>query len=106
MFCRPFRIPLRRLARRFNSEECMLDSGILKRTCAAGARIGSALLAAGLIGCGGSMAFSDSSSLAIVGDPPAPPPPPVAKPEPPPKPKRVEVKADKIEITEKIQFDY
>jgi OOP family OmpA-OmpF porin len=64
----------------------------------------SALLAFGLIGCGGTMAFSDTSSIAVVGTPPAPPEP-VAKPEPPPPPKRVEVTADKIVIKEKIQFD-
>jgi outer membrane protein OmpA-like peptidoglycan-associated protein len=51
------------------------------------------------------MAFSDSSALVVVGEPPPPPPPPAPPPEPPPKPKRVEVTADQIVITEKIQFD-
>lgn len=46
------------------------------------------------------MAFSDSSSIAVTGDPP---PPPKAEA---PKPKRVEVTADAIVITEKIQFDF
>jgi outer membrane protein OmpA-like peptidoglycan-associated protein len=55
--------------------------------------------------CGGTMAFSDTSSLAIVGTPPKPPEPPKEEPPPPPKPKRVEVTADKIVIREKIQFD-
>jgi len=57
-------------------------------------------------GCGGTMTFSDGSALAVTGEPPAPPPPPPPKPEPPPPPKRVEVTADKIVITEKIQFDF
>jgi outer membrane protein OmpA-like peptidoglycan-associated protein len=54
-------------------------------------------------GCGGSMQFSDTSSLVVVGEPPKPPEP---EPPPPPKPKRVEVTEDKIVITEKIQFDF
>jgi outer membrane protein OmpA-like peptidoglycan-associated protein len=59
--------------------------------------------ASSAIGCGGTMAFADKSSLVVVGDPPGPPAPP---PEPaPPAPKRVEVTADKIVIKEKIQFD-
>jgi OOP family OmpA-OmpF porin len=64
-----------------------------------------ALLALALTACGGTIAFSDTSSLTIVGDPPAPPPPPKEEPPPPPKPKRVEVTADKIVIREKIQFE-
>ena len=63
------------------------------------------MLALALSGCGGTMAFSDTSSLVIVGDPPKPPEPPKEEPPPPPKPKRVEVTADKIVIREKIQFD-
>jgi OOP family OmpA-OmpF porin len=54
-------------------------------------------------GCSGTMAFADTSSLVVTGEPPAPPAPP-PEPEPPP-PKRVEVTADKIVIKEKIQFD-
>jgi OOP family OmpA-OmpF porin len=54
-------------------------------------------------GCGGTMQFADTSSLVVVGEPPKPPEP---EPPPPPKPKRVEVTADKIVITEKIQFDF
>lgn len=65
------------------------------------------LLAISSIACSGTMSFSDTSSLVVVGEPPAPPPPPPPpKPEPPPPPKRVEVTADKIVITEKIQFDF
>lgn len=58
-----------------------------------------------LVGCGGSMAFSDRSSLVIMGEGPPPPEPPPVVEAPPPAPKRVEVTADKIVITEKIQFD-
>ncbi len=56
----------------------------------------SALLMAG---CGGEMPFT--GQLKVAGDPPPPPP----KPEPP-EPKRVEVRDNKIEIHEKIQFEY
>jgi OOP family OmpA-OmpF porin len=66
---------------------------------------GSALLAAWFSACSGTMAFSDSSSLVVTGDPPAPPEPPKVE-APPPAPKRVEVTQDKIVIKEKIQFDY
>jgi outer membrane protein OmpA-like peptidoglycan-associated protein len=51
--------------------------------------------------CGGQMPFS--GNINVAGDPPplpAPPPPP--EPE---KPKRVEVRDNKIEINEKIQFE-
>jgi outer membrane protein OmpA-like peptidoglycan-associated protein len=67
-----------------------------------------AMIGLSLTACGGTMAFSDKTALAVVGDPPPPPPKPKPKPkaeEPPPKPKRVEVTADKIVIREKIQFD-
>ncbi len=63
----------------------------------------SMLVAACLGACSGTMAFSDTSSLVVVGDPPAPPPEPKVEA---PAPKRVEVTQDKIVITEKIQFDY
>lgn len=59
-------------------------------------------LCACLSACGGVMQFADSSSLVVVGDPPAPPEPP---PPPEPEPKRVTVTQDKIEIGEKILFD-
>ncbi|MCW5807527.1 MAG: OmpA family protein [Deltaproteobacteria bacterium] len=53
-----------------------------------------------LLGCGGKpVAFQGESTLAITGDPPAQ----VVPQEPP---ARVEVKPDRIEITEKIQFAY
>ena len=51
--------------------------------------------------CSKPVTFSGQSTLAIVGTPPKPPPPPTpAKPAP-----RVEVRENKIEIHEKIQFD-
>jgi OOP family OmpA-OmpF porin len=44
--------------------------------------------------------------MSVGGDLPAPPPPP-PPPEPPPEPpKRVELKQDKIQINEKVQFEY
>ena len=53
-----------------------------------------------LVGCG-PIVFEGTSALAIVGDAPAP----EAEPEPP-KPKLVEVKSDRIQINEKIQFEF
>jgi outer membrane protein OmpA-like peptidoglycan-associated protein len=74
------------------------------RQWSCGARAaGSTLVAMCLAACSGTMAFSDSSSLVVVGDPPAPPPAPKVEA---PAPKRVEVTLDKIVINEKIQFDY
>lgn len=68
------------------------------------ALIGAALVAAA---CGGVTNFQGQSAFAISGTPPAPPPPPPPpKEEPPPPPARVEVRSDKIEIKEKIQFEY
>ena len=55
-----------------------------------------------LVACGGQMAFQGSIPLTVTGTPPAPPPPP---PEPEPAP-RVEVRDNKIQINEKIQFEY
>ncbi len=52
-----------------------------------------------LSACGGVTQFSDTTALAIRGTPPPPPP---AKEEP----KRVELREDRIEINEKIQFAY
>ncbi|MDX2051064.1 MAG: OmpA family protein [Polyangiaceae bacterium] len=67
-----------------------------------------ALVAAlGTSACGGSIVFQDQSAIAIAGTPPAPPAPPPPKVEAPPAPPpRVELRADKIEIKEKIQFDH
>ena len=64
---------------------------------------GAALVAA----CGGVTTFSGQAPVSVVGDlPPPPPPPPPKKEEPPPPPARVEVRDNKIEIREKIQFDH
>lgn len=62
----------------------------------------SALVAA----CSGSLAFSDTAPLVVVGTPPPPPPPPEPPPPAaPPAPKRVELTADQIVIHDKIQFE-
>jgi OOP family OmpA-OmpF porin len=59
------------------------------------------------VACGGTIAFQGANPIGIVGTPPAPPPPPPPpKEEPPPPPARVEVRDNKIEIKEKIQFEY
>lgn len=57
------------------------------------------------VACGGTIAFQGENPISVVGSPPAPPPPPPPPEEPPP-PARVEVRDNKIEITEKIQFEY
>lgn len=67
------------------------------------------VLSAALVitGCGGTIAFQGQQALNVVGEPPAPPPPPPPPPEPKKEepPPRVEVKDNKIEIHEKIQFE-
>jgi len=63
------------------------------------------LSALGLAGCGGVTVFQDQTPVAVMGTLPAPPPPPAPEPEPEPPP-RVELKEDKIEIHEKVQFEY
>jgi len=64
------------------------------------------LSALGLAGCGGVTVFQDQTPVAVMGTLPAPPPK-VAEPEPEPEPPpRVELKEDKIEIHEKVQFEY
>jgi len=61
-----------------------------------------------MIGCGRVIAFEGATPINIAGDPPPlpPPPPPEPAPEPPKPPPRVEVRDNKIEIREKIQFEY
>jgi outer membrane protein OmpA-like peptidoglycan-associated protein len=55
---------------------------------------------------GGTTVFQGVNTMSIVGTPPAPPPPPPPpKEEPPPPPPRVEVRNNKIEFKEKIQFE-
>lgn len=63
------------------------------------------LSALGLAGCGGVTVFQDQTPVAVMGTLPAPPPP-AAEPEPEPDPPRVELKEDRIEIHEKVQFEY
>ena len=59
------------------------------------------------VACGGTIAFQGENPISVVGTPPAPPPPPPPpKEEPPAPPARVEVRDNKIEIKEKIQFEY
>ena len=59
------------------------------------------------IACGGTIAFNGENPIGVVGTPPAPPPPPPPpKEEPPPPPARVEVRDNKIQFKEKIQFEY
>jgi outer membrane protein OmpA-like peptidoglycan-associated protein len=55
---------------------------------------------------GGTTVFQGAGAIAITGTPPAPPPPPPPpKEEPPPPPARVEIRNNKIEFKEKIQFE-
>jgi outer membrane protein OmpA-like peptidoglycan-associated protein len=63
-----------------------------------------AALAVGLGGCGGVTQFAGSQPFAIAGTPPPPPPPP-PPPEPPKPPPRVELRDNKIDFKEKIQFE-
>lgn len=59
------------------------------------------VVAVGAFGCSAPVAFQGQTTLAVNGVAPPPPAPP-----PPPPPARVEVRDNKIEIHEKIQFDY
>ena len=74
-----------------------------------GLTLGAVASLALVAGCAGTKVFEGQTAFAVQGTPPAPPPPPPPPPPEEPKkeePKRVEVKADKIEIREKIQFEY
>jgi OOP family OmpA-OmpF porin len=67
------------------------------------------LLASGLslvVACGGTTVFSGQNPVVIAGEAPPPPPPPPEPAKPPEPPPKVIVKDNKIEITEKIQFEY
>jgi len=55
-------------------------------------------------GCGGVTQFQGAQAFAIAGTPPPPPPPPPPAEEPKPPP-RVELRDNKIEFKEKIQFE-
>ena len=63
---------------------------------------------AALAACGSPIVFEGQTPLVVAGDPPPPPPPPAPPPapKPPEPPPRVEVRDNKIEIREKIQFEY
>jgi len=63
------------------------------------------LSAVGLAGCGGVTVFQDQTPVAVMGTLPKPEPPPEPE-EPPEPPPRVELKEDRIEIHEKVQFEY
>jgi len=80
------------------------DKPILRGTILSHSVLAAALA---LAGCGGSTVFSGQMPMTIGGDlpppPPPPPPPPKEEPKPPP---RVELKQDKIQINEKVQFEY
>ncbi|MEZ4221208.1 MAG: OmpA family protein [Polyangiaceae bacterium] len=73
-----------------------------------GLTLGATACLALMAGCAGTKVFEGQTAFAVNGTPPAAPaPPPPPAPEPPKEePKRVELKADKIEIREKIQFEY
>ncbi len=62
--------------------------------------------AAFVFGCGGQVAFQGETPITVAQTPVAPPPPPPKEEEPPPPPARVEVRDNKIEIHEKIQFEH
>lgn len=67
------------------------------------------LIASGLTGCALPVAIRGQTPITVTGDlppPPEPPPPPPPAPKPPEPPPRVEVRDNKIEIREKIQFEY
>jgi len=57
----------------------------------------------GLVGCSGTTQFAGDQAFAIVGTRPPPPPPP--QEDPPAPPPRVELRDNKIEFSEKIQFE-
>jgi outer membrane protein OmpA-like peptidoglycan-associated protein len=61
-----------------------------------------ALIGCTLVGCGGPIVFSGKSALSVVGEPPLPPPAPLKEAAKP----RVELRDNKIEIHEKVQFDF
>lgn len=62
-------------------------------------------LLVGAVGCGGSTQFAGAQPITIAGTPPPPLPPPPKPAEPPKPPPRVELRDNKIEFKEKIQFE-
>ncbi len=69
-------------------------------SCGTWASILTLTVAVALTACGGPVAFADREPIKVAGTPPAPPPPAEKKP------KRVEVTEDRIEINDKILFDF
>ncbi len=68
--------------------------------------VAAASMLVALVGCGGApVPFSGAQAFAIAGTPPPPPPPPPPKVEPPKPPPRVELRDNKIDFKEKIQFE-
>lgn len=67
----------------------------MKRTCAATALL--LLMSSSAVGCGGVTRFEDTTPIALKS--PAPPPAPAPMP-------RVEVKQDRLQINDKIQFAF
>ena len=66
--------------------------------------LAAALLALGAAACGGTTQFASAQPILIAGTPPAPPPVVQAEEAPKPAP-RVELRDNKIEFKEKIQFE-
>ena len=67
--------------------------------------VAAASMLVALVGCGGVTQFQGAQAFAIAGTPPPPPPPPPPKVEAPKPPARVELRDNKIEFKEKIQFE-
>ncbi|WP_394847724.1 OmpA family protein [Pendulispora brunnea] len=67
-------------------------------------QIVAASLLLGVAACGGSTQFQSAQAVAINGTPPPPPPAPPPPPEAPKPPPRVELRDNKIDFKEKIQF--
>ena len=64
-----------------------------------------ASLVIGGAACGGITQFTGAQPFVIAGTPPPPPPPPPKAEEPPKPPPRVELRDNKIDFKEKIQFE-
>ncbi len=64
-----------------------------------------ASLVIGGAACGGVTQFAGAQPFVIAGTPPPPPPPPPKAEEPPKPPPRVELRDNKIDFKEKIQFE-
>lgn len=67
--------------------------------------LSAAVLFALAAGCGGTTAFAGANAINVAGTPPPPPPPAAPKPVEAAPVKHVELRNNKIEIDEKIQFE-